>query len=254
MKKLFALTALLLTSVGAFADAGFTNTPGTGYCVDETSSTFPSECAKPSAAVDGTVLDITQAINDQTAGAFTFAINGAGQTVTVNSGPTNAPTLFQAGSQWRLGLTADSTPFQGNNANAASAQKTMLVIAVTGANTTTPIRATAVSTGTSTAPLCPTTASINAGDLVLRKAIWHDDGDGAAVTRVGGSHTAGPLHQPAAANGKAIMVDYYVASGSGAPGTATFGIAASRPWVCETTVYAAAGGGSSPVAKILQQH
>jgi hypothetical protein len=228
---------------------GFTNTVNVGWAADETSSTFPATPAKPSDDVDGTIMDVSQAINDQTAGAFTISYGG---TLNVISGPTNAPTLFKSGSQWRLGLSADAATADCNCASGASAQKTALLMTLTGVNTSSPIRDSAIATGTSTAPQCPDTSTSPAqpGDLVVRKVWWHDDGDGSAVTRAGGLHEAGPLHQPGAANGKAIMVDFYVVGSGGHPGTATFGIAASRPWTAETIVYAAASSGAVRVQRM----
>jgi hypothetical protein len=240
----FLLASALIGIAGTANGAGaFGNSVGVDYCADETSSTFPSECAKPSADVDGTIIDIVQAFNDQTAGAFQFLINGSGQTITVITSPTNAPTLYQVGSQWRLGLTADSTPFQGNHASGVGAQKTMVAMVYTGINTTTPIRASAISTGTSNTPVCPTTASAQVGDIVSRRMTYHGDGNQQAVTRPGG-HTQGPLHQPAASNGKDIAIDFYIAASAAAPGTATYGIASSQPWTCETVVFASAAGAS----------
>lgn len=250
-----AAVLLALAAVPAAGAGAFGNVSGTDYCVDETSSTFPAECTKPTADVNGTVIDIVQAIHSQTAGAFTFALNGSNQTINVISGPTNAPTLFKSGSQWRLGLTADATPFQGNNASAASAQKTMLAMIYTGIDTTNPIRDTATNTGTGTTGTCPdTTAAAQVGDIVSRRFWWNDDGDNIFSARPGAPHNNGPLHQPAASSGKAIAVSYYVAASAANPGTANFTITISRPWVCETVIFRTAGAAAAPLPLILQQH
>lgn len=219
----------------------FGNVLNTDYTNDETGGTFAATPAEPSANVDGVLQIYVQAINDQTAGNFTSSAGA----LTIVVGPTNAPTLFQSGIQRRAGLTADPNPIDCNNTNGASAQKSALILIITGHDVGSPIRAVGTTaTGTSTAPQCPNTAAATAGDLVLRIASWHDDGDGAAVTRTGGGYTAGPLFQPAASNGKAFVVDFLISAG-GAPGTGTFGIAASRPWTADTIVIAAAAAGGS---------
>lgn len=227
----------------------FGNTATTDYNSANVSSTVDAAVTKPTASVDGTLNIYIQAINDQTAGNFTSSAGA----LTIVVGPTNAPTLFQSGIQRRAGATADASPINCNNTNAASAQKTAMILVITGHDVANPIRAVGTTaTGTSTAPQCPNTSSATAGDLILRIATWHDDGDGAAVTRTGGGYTAGPLYQPVAANGKAIVVDFLVSAG-GTPGTGTFGIAASRPWTADTIVIAqaAAGGGGILVQGVL---
>ncbi len=215
---------------------------------DDTSSTFPATPAKPANAVDGSLVILAQAIHSQVAGAFNADIGGTPLTLTVVDGPSNSPSSFKSGVQRRAGLTADGTPYNCNCDSAASAQKTAMLLAFTGHNVSTPIRAVGTTAnGTSTAPQCPDTASASVGDMVVRIMTYDDDGDGLTVTRPGGSHTAGPLHQPVAASGKAIAIDFYVVGSAGAPGTATYGLSLSRQWTASTIVIQADGAAGTTI-------
>lgn len=217
----------------------FGNTINVDYNSANVSSTANADVTKPSAWVDGTLCIYLQAINDQTAGSFTSTAGA----LTVVTGPTNAPTFFQAGAQRRAGASADSPPIGCNNSNGANAQKTGMILVFTGHDVANPIRAVGTTgTGTSTTPTCPNTSAATSGDMVLRVAWWRDDGDTLGVTRTGGGFSAGPLFNGVGANCVGVVADF-LSSAGGAPGSGNFTLTASRPWVADSIVIAASAGG-----------
>jgi hypothetical protein len=216
------------------------NVSGTDYNGDDTGSTFDATVTKPTATADGTLQIIVAGINSTAAGAFVVT-NFADETVIVEQ---DSSTTVQAGVLWRYGNTADGATVDVNNTNAANATKSAVVLVLSGAHATVPIRQFASSSGTGTTATCPTTAStgIETGDMIVRGCVFHGDGDSLTLTPPG-SHTAITPYQPAAAGGKDIGIATASATASTAPGTADFTISASRVWATFTVVVAQAGGG-----------
>lgn len=218
----------------------FGNTNGTDFAAANVSSTADAQVTKPTANATGCIQLIFGAINSQVAGTHLIT-NFADETVIVSG---NSATLFTAGALWRAGLTADGTTVDYNHSNGANAQKSGLVMILTGANTTTPIRAFGTPNGgNGTAPVSPDTASLTSGDLIVRGLVWHDDGDALTITHPG-SHTAIAVDfNPIGTNSKGIAISFTTSAG-GAPGTATWGIPSARDYVAFTVGIAipAAGG------------
>lgn len=236
---------LVFACVDANATA-FGNVSGTDFNAGNISSTFDVQVTKPSAILNGVLEVVIAAINSQAAGTHLIT-NLTGETVVVS---TNSATLFQAGVLWRAGLTADAATVDYNNSNAANAQKSAMVLVITGHNTVTPIRAFACNSGNSASPVSPTTSSLTSGDLILRTIVWDDDGDELALTHPGSHTSIAADFKPTAAGGKAIGVSFTASSG-GAPGTANWTIALARDYVACTI--GIAGASASAVPQIHQQ-
>lgn len=241
--RLLILGVLLsCTALDARAQVAFGNAAGTDYCGDDTGSTFPATCTKPTATVNGTLQLIVGAIFAQPGSGAFVVENLTGETVVVAA---NSATLFNAGIMWRAGLTADGATIDVNHSSATSATKTGVAMVYTNHDTGTPIRAFGTpASGNGTSAVCPNTSAATSGDMIVRTLVWWDDGDDLTVTAPG-SHTAiASDYNPAGSNGLAVHSSFATSAG-GTPGTATYTLPEARDYVCFTTVIAAAGGSSS---------
>ncbi len=223
-------------------DVAFGNVAGTDYNYANQQANTDLAVTKPTAVVDGVVELVIAGIKTQTAGAAVIA-NFANETVIQNQ---NSATLFNAQALWRQAFTADGASVDYNHTSADTHQRSVLVMALTGADTSSAIRAfgTAAS-GNGTSATSPDTTAATSGDLIVRVLVWFDDGDTLTITHPG-SHTAiAADFKPATADGMGLAVSFATSAG-GTPGTAAWTISSARDYVAFTIVVAQASAAANP--------
>lgn len=225
--------------------AAFGNVAGTDYNYANQQAATDLPVTKPTATVDGTIELIVEAFKAQTAGSYVVA-NFANETVVQSA---NSATLFNAGIMWRQAFTADGATVDVNHTSGDSHQHSALVMVLTGADTSSAIRAFGTASGgNGTSATSPDTTAATSGDLIVRILVWFDDGDGLTITHPG-SHTAiAGDFKPGATDGLGIAVSFATSSG-GAPGTASWTISAARDYVALTVVIAQAAAGASTAGR-----
>jgi hypothetical protein len=149
---------------------------------------------------------------------------------------------FQDGTPSDGAITLDYAGRSG-----AATQKTGLIFAVTGVDTTTPVAATGTpNTGTGTTVTFPDTSAVSSGDLILRIVSW----EGTASNAPSISSFTGVVGSYPPFGGTNTGISFAaVSSSGGAPGTATATLSASTEWIAFTVVLKAASSTSvAPLA------
>lgn len=226
----------------------FNNSSGTGYTYSEdtgdTGTTDVPAMSAPSDAASGALLiGFWGAGSDLAFSAQTPLLANVASTTELFS------QLYepdQHGELHCLYKHLSSTPTNGNwNATpSANRKRVAALLALTGHDSGSPIRAYAVATGTSTSITFPDTASVNDGDLVLRfaqilKQDWSYTFSGTTVGTVIRNSVPSTYHD-------GVFYGYDVKSGAGTPGTKTATWSGTVRYIAATVVIAAsAGSGSS---------
>jgi hypothetical protein len=149
---------------------------------------------------------------------------------------------FQDGTPSDGAITLD---YAGRSSTAT--QKTGMIFAFTGVDTSTPVAATGTpNTGTGTTITFPDTASVSSGDLILRICSW--EGTGASTPSISAFTGVAATKLPNSGTNTGIALAA-VSSSGGAPGTATATLSASESWIAFTVVLKAASSTSvAPLA------
>lgn len=208
----------------------FGNVAGTDYNYANQQAATDLAVTKPTATVNGTIQLIIAGLKSQSAGSHVIT-NFANETLVQSQ---NSATLLNAGVLWRPAFTADGASVDYNHTSGVSNQRSVLVMTLTGADTTNAIRAfgTAAS-GNGTSATSPDTTSLTSGDYIVRGLVWFDDGDTLTITHPGSHSAIAADFKPASADGIGLAVSFATSSG-GTPGTAAWTISSARDYVAFT--------------------
>lgn len=248
MHKQLTLLALLWSGF-ALGDATFTNSDGTGWDQNSTTSSGPDAVTMtlPSEATDGNLVMIFFGQDDADASGNTLTVTSiTGEVTDIVASDGDIATGMVG--YWEQGASPPST-VDINDSGPSSEQINAGIVAITDYDDGTIIKGTSTSnTGTGTTITYPSHATTaTSDDLVFRFAVFDDP---ASISSTPGTQVFSAA-SPTSFN-VAIHLAFETGSGS-APSTDTATLSTSEEWVAFTVIVAGNSGGAS-VAPLAEHH